>query len=43
MANGYGLTYGLMDMGLQVQTDIQADGMGLEIWAEDAQPYLSVH
>jgi hypothetical protein len=28
-ANGYGLTYGLMDMGLEVQADIQADGTGL--------------
>jgi hypothetical protein len=42
-ANGYGLTYGLMDMGLEVQADIQADGTGLEIRADDAQPYLSIH
>jgi len=42
-ANGYGLTYGLMDMGLEVQTDIQADGTGLEIRADDAQPYFSIH
>jgi len=42
-ANGYGLTYGLMDMGLEVQADIQADSTGLEIRAVDAQPYLSIH
>jgi len=43
-ANGYGLTYGLMDVGLEVHADIQADGIGLEIRADNAsQPYLSIH
>ena len=42
-AYGYGLTYGLMDMGLEVQADIQADGTGLEIWADNVQPYLPIH
>jgi len=32
-----------MDIALEVQADIQADGMGLEIRADDAQPYLSIH
>jgi hypothetical protein len=36
-AYGYGLTYGLVDMGLEVPADIRADGTGLEIRADDAQ------
>jgi hypothetical protein len=42
-ASEYRLTYGLMNTGLDVWSDIQADGMGLEIQADDAQPYLSIH
>jgi len=37
-AYGYGLTYGLMDIGLEVPADIRADSTGLEIRADDAQP-----
>jgi len=33
-----------MDIGLEVHADVQADGTGLEIRADDAsQPYLSIH
>jgi hypothetical protein len=39
-ASEYGLTYAHMDMGLTVQADIQAGGTGLEIRADNAQPYL---
>lgn len=41
-AIGYGLTYRLMDMGLEVHADIQADGTGLQIQSDDVQPYLSI-
>jgi hypothetical protein len=41
-ASGYRLTDGLMNTGLEVCADIQADGMGQEIQADDAQPYLSI-
>jgi len=30
------LTFGLMNTGLEVSADIQAYGVGLEIWADDA-------